>query len=94
MNGLIVVFAMVILAGCSITNATTHVKRGVSGIEVDCSGLGNSWEKCEKRAARECRQLGYKVITRSSDAKDEEGDYLFGWNPAGAVTRTMLVICN
>jgi hypothetical protein len=37
---------------------------------------------------------GYKVITRSSDAKDEEGDYFFGLNPAGAVTRTMLVICN
>ena len=68
-------------------------KRGVSGIEVDCSGLGNKWEKCEKRAARECKMQGYKVITRSSDAEDEEGDYLFGWNPAGAVTRTMLVIC-
>ncbi|KTC46195.1 hypothetical protein AO262_08150 [Pseudomonas fluorescens ABAC62] len=94
MSKLFVVFAVLILTGCSVTSAKTHVKRGVSGIEVDCSGLGNSWEKCERRAARECKMQGYKVITRSSDAKDEEGDYLFGWNPAGAVSRTMLVICN
>ncbi|MGY2961425.1 hypothetical protein HXW90_09000 [Pseudomonas sp. Y39-6] len=94
MNRLILVFAMAMLAGCAATNAKTHARHGVSGIEIDCSGLGSNWEKCEKRAARECKTQGYKVVTRSSDAKDEEGDYLFGWNPAGAVTRTMLVICN
>lgn len=93
MNKLIVVLVLVVLSGCSVTSAKTHVKRGVSGIEIDCSGLGGNWEKCEQRAARECKMQGYKVVTRSSDAKDEEGDYLFGWNPAGAVTRTMLVIC-
>ncbi|RQO49895.1 hypothetical protein [Pseudomonas sp. KBW05] len=94
MNRLIVVFAMAVLAGCSVTSAKTHARHGVSGIEIDCSGLGSGWDKCEKRAARECKMQGYKVVTRSSDAKDEEGDYLFGWNPAGAVTRTMLVISN
>ncbi|MCX4066534.1 hypothetical protein Q1J45_15915 [Pseudomonas rhodesiae] len=93
MNRLIVVLALVMLAGCASTSAKTYVKRGVSGVEIDCSGLGNKWGKCEKRAARECKMQGYKVITRSSDATDEEGDYLFGWNPAGAVTRKMLVIC-
>ncbi|WP_448652356.1 hypothetical protein ACSHWC_02165 [Pseudomonas fluorescens] len=92
MSRFIIVFTMVLLAGCS-TSAKTHVRHGVSGIEIDCSGLGSNWEKCEKRAARECKMQGYKVITRSSDAKDDEGDYVFGWNPAGAVTRTMLVIC-
>ena len=93
MNKFIVVAAVLVLAGCT-TSAKTHAVRGVSGIEVDCSGLGNNWQKCEKRATRECKMQGYKVITRSSDAQDEEGDSLFGWNPAGAVTRTMLVICN
>ena len=93
MNRFIVVLSMMLLAGCS-TSAKTHARHGVSGIEIDCSGLGSNWEKCEKRAARECKMQGYKVVTRSSDAKDEEGDYVFGWNPAGAVTRTMLVICN
>ena len=94
MNRPILVFAIAMLAGCAATNAKTHARHGVSGIEIDCSGLGSGWEKCEKRAARECKMQGYKVITRSSDARDEDGDYLFGWNPAGAVTRTMLVICN
>ena len=93
MNRLIVVLALVMLAGSAATNAKTYAKRGVSGVEIDCSDLGNKWDECENRAARECKMQGYKVITRSSDAKDEEGDYLFGWNPAGAVTRKMLVIC-
>ena len=92
MKKFVVVVALLVLAGCS-TSARTHVRHGVSGVEVDCSGLGSSWDKCEKRAARECKAQGYKVITRSSEAKDEEGEFPFGWNPAGAVTRTMLVIC-
>ena len=91
MNRLILVFAVLALAGCT-TSAKTHAVRGVSGIEVDCSGLGSGWEKCHKRAAKECKGAGYKVITRSDDAKDE-AQYPFGFNPAGYLTRTMLVIC-
>ncbi|SDU11666.1 MULTISPECIES: hypothetical protein [Pseudomonas fluorescens group] len=91
MNKLLVVAMVMALTGCA-TSAKTHAVRGVSGIEVDCSGLGSSWEKCQKRAAKECKGKGYKVITRSDDAKDED-DYPFGFNPAGFVTRTMLVMC-
>ncbi|UII73105.1 hypothetical protein LVW35_07985 [Pseudomonas sp. HN11] len=93
MNKLFLMLALAILAGCA-ASAKTHARHGVSGVQIDCSGLGSSWEKCEKRADRECRMQGYKVVTKSSDANEEEGGYLFGWNPAGAVTRTMLVICN
>ena len=91
MNKLLVVAVVLALAGCT-TSAKTHAVRGVSGIEVDCSGLGSDWEKCQKRAAKECKGKGYKVITRSDDAKDED-EYPFGFNPAGFVTRTMLVMC-
>ncbi|WP_454863050.1 hypothetical protein [Pseudomonas hormoni] len=91
MNKLIVVLIMLLLAGCT-TSAKTHAVRGVSGIEVDCSGLGSGWERCLKRAAKECKGAGYKVITRSDDAKEED-EYLFGFNPAGYLTRIMLVIC-
>jgi len=90
MNKLIVAIALLTLAGCT-TNARTHAVRGVSGIEVDCSGLGSGWEKCHKRAAKECKGAGYKVVARSDDAKEEE--FPFGFNPAGYLTRTMLVIC-
>ena len=91
MNKFIVAIALLTLAGCT-TSAKTHAVRGVSGIEVDCSGIGSGWEKCHKRAAKECKGAGYKVVTRSDDAKDED-EYPFGFNPAGLVTRTMLVIC-
>ncbi|MBV6825629.1 hypothetical protein [Pseudomonas sp. PD9R] len=91
MNKLIVAIAILTLTGCT-TNAKTHVVRGVSGIEIDCSGLGSGWEKCLKRAAKECKASGYKVLARSDDVKDEE-EYPFGFNPAGYLTRTMLVIC-
>ena len=47
MNKLIVVIAVLTLAGCT-TNAKTHAVRGVSGIEIDCSGLGSGGEKCHK----------------------------------------------
>ena len=91
MKRLAVVMAMLVLAGCA-TSARTHAVRGVSGIEIDCSGLGSSWERCQKRAAKECKGAGYKVLARSDDAKEEE-EFFFGFNPAGLVTRTMLVIC-
>jgi hypothetical protein len=91
MNKLVVAIAVLTLAGCT-TNAKTHAVRGVSGIEVDCSGLGSEWERCEKRAAKECKGAGYQVVARSDDVKDEEV-FPFGFNPAGFLTRTMLVIC-
>jgi hypothetical protein len=92
MKRLVVMMAVLALAGCA-TSARTHAVRGVSGIEIDCSGLGSGWERCEKRAVKECKGAGYKVVTRSDDAKEEEESF-FGFNPAGFLTRTMLVICS
>ena len=91
MNKLVVAIAVLALAGCT-TNAKTHAVRGVSGIEVDCSGLGSEWERCEKRAAKECKGAGYQVVARSDDVKEEEV-FPFGFNPTGFLARTMLVIC-
>ncbi|WP_239007521.1 hypothetical protein [Pseudomonas granadensis] len=90
MNNIVVLVLMVLLAGCA-ASAKTHAVRGVSGIEVDCSGLGSGWDRCLKRAAKECGAAGYKVVVRSDDA--QEGDFPFGFNPAGYLTRTMIVIC-
>lgn len=92
MNKLIFIMAVLVLTSCT-TTTKTHVIHGVSGIEIDCSGLSSGWEKCYKRAARECKATGYKVVTKSSDVKEEAGDYLFGWNPAGYLSRKMLVVC-
>ncbi|MGC5701157.1 hypothetical protein J4P02_13230 [Pseudomonas sp. NFXW11] len=92
MSRLSAIVLVLLLVGCA-TNVKTHAFRGVSGVEIDCSGLGGGWENCYQRAALECKGEGYKVIAKSSDAKEEEGDYPFGWNPAGYLTRTMLVMC-
>jgi hypothetical protein len=91
MDKLIVAVAVLLLAGCT-ASAKTHVVHGVSGIEIDCSGLGSGWEKCRKRAGKECGASGFKVIARSDDVKDED-EYPFGFNPAGYLKRSMLVIC-
>ncbi|MEA1031753.1 hypothetical protein T3A99_24615 [Pseudomonas sp. N-137] len=91
MNRLIVTLVVLTLAGCT-SSAKTHTLRGVSGFKVDCSGLGSGWDKCRKRAAKECKAAGYKVVARSDDAKEED-EFPFGFNPAGYLTRTMLVIC-
>ncbi|VVN65460.1 hypothetical protein PS691_00065 [Pseudomonas fluorescens] len=58
MNKFIFIMAVLVLTGCA-TNTKTHVVRGVSGTEIDCSGLGSGWEKCYKRADRECKAQGY-----------------------------------
>ncbi len=92
MNKLIIVVTLLVLAGCT-TNSKTHVVRGVTEVRIDCSGLGSGWEKCYRRAAQECPAHGYKVVTKSSDIKDDAEDYPFGWNPAGYLTRMMFVVC-
>ena len=55
-------------------------------------GWARAGRSASKRAAKECKGAGYKVVTRSDDAKEED-EYPFGFNPAGYLTRTMLVIC-
>jgi hypothetical protein len=92
MKRLVIVMAVLALAGCA-TGAKTHAVRGVSGIEIDCSGVGSSWSRCYERASRECKGVTYKVLAKSSDAEDDSEGYPFGWNPAGYVTRILLIGC-
>jgi hypothetical protein len=74
------VIAVLILAGCA-PSARTHAVRGGSHVEIDCSGLGSGWERCQKRADKECKGEGCNVVARSDDARHEE-EYFFGFNPA------------
>ncbi|MDH2012974.1 cytochrome c biogenesis protein ResB [Pseudomonas juntendi] len=92
MNKIILVFIVVSLAGCAAT-ATTEVWRGKQGLHINCSGLSSSWDKCYAKAVSVCSSRGYKVIARSGDSEEEDGDYIFGINPAGYTSRSMIVIC-
>lgn len=92
MHRIVMVVVLLVLTGCA-SSSKAHFIRGKSGVRIDCSGLGSSWEKCEKRAAFECPSHGYEVVAKSADSKEDAEDYPFGWNPAGYLTRTMLVVC-
>ncbi|PWE44715.1 hypothetical protein C9I50_05285 [Pseudomonas prosekii] len=92
MNKLIVAVVLLGLAGCT-TNAKSHNVRGGNSLEIDCSGLGAGWDMCYERAASECKGKSYKVLARSSDLKADPEDSLFGWNPAGYLTRILWVGC-
>ncbi|WP_312934173.1 hypothetical protein [Pseudomonas sp.] len=92
MKRIILILAILTATGCA-ANAQTEVKRGKKGLHIDCSGLTSSWEKCYSRAMSACSPKNYKVIARSGNSEGEPGDYLFGINPAGYTSRSMIVIC-
>jgi len=92
MRHLIIVLAVVALAGCA-TSHKIKVIRGQTGLQIECSGMTSGWDRCYKRAARECKPGGYKVIGKSDDIKEDPDDYPFGLNPAGLFTRRMVAVC-
>lgn len=92
MKRIVIVVAILAIAGCAAT-AKTEVKRGKKGLHINCSGLSSSWDRCYERAATACSKKGYRVVARSGDTDQEDGDYLFGINPAGYTSRSMIVLC-
>ncbi|MDE1165391.1 MAG: hypothetical protein PW845_08340 [Pseudomonas sp.] len=92
MKRLLVIIAILAIAGCAATSHTT-VKRGKKGLHINCSGLSSSWDQCYASATASCGAKGYKVLAKSGDAVEDPGDYPFGLNPAGYTSRSMIVIC-
>lgn len=92
MKRLVLFLAILAIAGC-VATAKTEVRKGRKGLHINCSGLSSSWDKCYSKAAQSCGARGYKVVARSTSDDEEEGDFLFGINPAGYTSRTMIVIC-
>ncbi|BBR54830.1 MULTISPECIES: hypothetical protein [Pseudomonas] len=92
MKRIFLILVILAIAGCAATSKT-EVKRGKKGLHINCSGLSSSWDKCYSKAATSCGKRGYKVIARSGETDEEPGDYLFGINPAGYTSRSMIVLC-
>ena len=94
MNRLVLLIVMLALTGCSAT-AQTYEKKGRKGLHINCSGLTSSWEQCEKKATIACGSKGYKVIAKagSESGEDDPADFVFGLNPAGFSSRSMIVLC-
>lgn len=92
MKRILILIVVLAVAGCAATSKT-EIRRGKKGLHINCSGLSSSWDQCNASAANSCAPKGYKVIAKSGDFVDEPGDYLFGLNPAGYTSRSMIVIC-
>lgn len=91
MKHIFIVLALLIATGCVATSKP--VKQTKRGIHINCSGLSSSWDKCYEMAQSSCLSQRYRVIAKSGEASKEEGDYLFGLNPAGYTSRSMIIIC-
>ncbi|MGE8048803.1 hypothetical protein ACQKPT_10960 [Pseudomonas monteilii] len=85
-------FELVYPAGCA-ASSEKRVVRGKTGVHINCSGLSSSYERCYQRAETSCGARGCRVVARSGDTEEEAGDYLFGINPAGFSSRSMIVMC-
>jgi len=92
MKRILLILAVLAISGCAAT-AKTEVQQGKKGLPTNCSGLSSSWDKCYSKPASSCTSRRYKVAARSGDTDEEPGDYLFGINPAGYTSRSMIVIC-
>ncbi|MBD1554039.1 hypothetical protein [Pseudomonas typographi] len=84
--------AVSLITGCA-AHSRTEIKHGKKGLHISCSGLSSSWEQCDSSARTACPN-GYKVLAKSGqDNEDTSGDFLFGINPAGYTSRSMIVMC-
>lgn len=94
MNRLVLLIIVLALAGCTAT-AKTYEKKGRKGLHINCSGLTSSWEQCEKKATIACGRKGYKIMAKagSDSGDDDPADFVFGLDPAGFSSRTMIVLC-
>ncbi|WP_437883227.1 hypothetical protein [Pseudomonas sp. LRF_L74] len=94
MKRLVLLILLMTVVGCSATSKS-YEKKGRKGLNINCSGLSSNWDQCEKNAAASCGTRGYKVIARSGDdaSSDDSNTFLFGINPAGFSSRSMVVIC-
>lgn len=84
---------MLMLSACS----TVRGEREWHGQElyfISCSGLFSSWNQCFSEAMRRCDNGRYSVVAQSNQAGDDGPEYLLGINPAGYVSRDLVVLCN
>lgn len=94
MKRLVLLAIVLALAGCSAT-AKTYEKKGRKGLHINCSGLTSNWDQCEQRAKDACGSKDYKVVAKAGGetGEDDPADFVFGLNPAGFSSRSMIVMC-
>ncbi len=71
-------------AGCMMN---TRSSDGAKTFTYDCSGAGNGWDDCNKKAAAQCGSSGFNIISQNGSAD--------GQGPTGnsEMKRTLVVSC-
>lgn len=84
--------AVVGLSGCSTPSVHARSMGGTRGFVINCSGLTTRWDACYTKAEDMCPAHGYRVISKTSDIKEDPADSFLGFSP-GRDSRTLVIAC-
>jgi len=90
MKYILIILAVLTVAGCAATSKPVKSKRG---LHINCSGLSSSWDQCYQMATDSCESKQYRVIAKSGDATEDPSEFPLGLNPAGYTSRSMIIVC-
>ncbi|MGV8917682.1 MAG: hypothetical protein ACOH2R_07765 [Pseudomonas sp.] len=92
MNKLLLVIAVLGLAGCA-TSSQTQLKNGQQGLSIDCSGEAMSWDECYAKADASCPTKGYNIVGTQGTPQSKESDKTLGVDVGNFKSRTIVVVC-
>ena len=84
--------ALMALGGCTTASVKARSIGNARAFVINCSGMTSSWESCYGKAETICSTHGYRVISKTTDVKEEPGDGFMGFSP-GRDSRTLVVAC-
>lgn len=87
-----VLVALVVLSGCSSPSVKARSIGNVRGFVINCSGMTSNWDACYSKAESVCSTHGYRVISKTTDVKEDPEDGFLGFSP-GRDSRTLVVAC-
>lgn len=87
-----ILIALVALSGCSSATVRAKSVGNVRGFVINCSGMTSSWDACYTKAESVCSAHGYRVISKTTDVKEDPEDGFLGYSP-GQNSRTLIVAC-
>ena len=92
MRNLLVIAAVIFLAGCAVSKAT-YLPDGSTGHSINCSGQALTWGHCMEKAGELCGAAGYEVVSRSGDQGATVSANQYGLYGGSVINRSMLVKC-
>lgn len=92
LTAMLIAASMMALAACSTATVKARSIGNVRGFVINCSGMTSDWKLCYDKAETMCPAHGYKIVSKTTDVKEEEGDGFMGYSP-GQYSRTLIIAC-